>query len=1190
MGGNSEFRISNSELRIRGAYVSWARFAEMTTHDTRLFFGAPREFHVSRRAREVYGLDETLFAVSGNVVFADFHAARVFAHSMNERRDLLRFPERAVSASQIHALGLIDEVFHLLVARHRRERAPQLWSDALSSLEAELGGEAVERMLEAFVDEFPPVAVFRGELTAANYLADATDGVNHREVALEELVLLWLGNRNPAFAEFRELFDDERLRRDTRYLPAMEEIEAILGAAPAPGHGGQSLLDLLYAPMRAAPHSLEGQLEFIRTTWADLLGPDLYRVLGGLDFLAEEQRVFFPAGPGPIECPDYRVLSETGENYSTDREWMPRLVLLAKNAHVWLAQLSVKYGREITSLGGIPDEELEILAGWGMSGLWLIGVWERSRASERIKRMMGDEDAVASAYSLEDYRIADALGGEAAYEDLRTRAWQFGIRLSTDMVPNHMGIDSRWMIEHPDWFLSLDHSPYPAYSFDGPDLSDDERVGIFIEDHYWQKSDAAVVFKRVDRATGDERFIYHGNDGTSMPWNDTAQLDYLNSEVREAVIQTILAVARRSPVIRFDAAMTLARQHYHRLWFPEPGAAGAVPSRAEFGMSRADFDAAMPREFWREVVDRVAAEAPDTLLLAEAFWLLEGYFVRTLGMHRVYNSAFMNMLRDERNAEYRQLIRSTLEFDPQILKRYVNFMSNPDERTAVDQFGTDDKYFGVATLMATMPGLPMFGHGQIEGLAEKYGMEFRRPRWEEKTNEGLMWRHELQLFPLLRRRRIFAEVDNFLLYDFVTGDGSVDENVFAYSNEVDGERSLVVYHNRSGDVHGRIQLSTAVAERDGDGGRRLVRVSLGDGLRLPDDDSSFLIYRDEVSGLEYLRSCRELRSEGLHLELDGYRLHCFLDFRIVKDDGDRPYERLAARLGGRGVPSIEEALGQLVLSPVLEPLRRILAEPILLALALPDSASEASAELRKVASTEVATYLAAVAWHAGSGASRTEIERSILVDLEAALALPQLAASWGSGEAKVEGTAARLLGEALGSPEGWLILLSWILVRRLGELSDRDDMRELSRSRLEEWHVGSALADLAQSLGGSREDARRAVAVIDLMIAGGGREFGVGRDAAVLVEIFASPSGQRFLGVHRYGDALWFNREAFMELVRWMMTTAAVAAIADGAEDVRSRIVEIQRAVDSVVSAGEDSGYQLNGFLEMTRLVGDERA
>ena len=95
----------------------------------------------------------------------------------------------------------------------------------------------------------------------------------------------------------------------------------------------------------------------------------------------------------------------------------------------------------------------------------------------------------------------------------------------------------------------------------------------------------------------------------------------------------------------------------------------------------------MPVEFWREVVDRVAAEAPDTLLLAEAFWLMEGYFVRTLGMHRVYNSAFMNLLRNEDNAEFRKVLKNTLEFDPEILKRFVNFMNNPDERNGVEQFG-----------------------------------------------------------------------------------------------------------------------------------------------------------------------------------------------------------------------------------------------------------------------------------------------------------------------------------------------------------------------------------------------------------------------------------------------------------------------------------------------------------------------
>ncbi len=63
--------------------------------------------------------------------------------------------------------------------------------------------------------------------------------------------------------------------------------------------------------------------------------------------------------------------------------------------------------------------------------------------------------------------------------------------------------------------------------------------------------------------------IYHGNDGTSMPWNDTAQLNYLNPEMREAMIQTILHVARKFPVIRFDAPMTLTKRHFQRLWFPQ---------------------------------------------------------------------------------------------------------------------------------------------------------------------------------------------------------------------------------------------------------------------------------------------------------------------------------------------------------------------------------------------------------------------------------------------------------------------------------------------------------------------------------------------------------------------------------------------------------------------------------------------
>jgi hypothetical protein len=147
-------------------------------------------------------------------------------------------------------------------------------------------------------------------------------------------------------------------------------------------------------------------------------------------------------------------------------------------------------------------------------------------------------------------------------------------------------------------------------------------------------------------------------------------------------------------------------------------------------MTKAEFDEKIPEEFWREVVDRVAAEVPDTLLLAEAFWLMEGYFVRTLGMHRVYNSAFMHMLRDEDNAKYRMAIKNTLEFDPQILKRYVNFMNNPDEKTAVEQFGNGDKYFGIAPCCPLCPACPC-------SVTDKWKASMKNMGWNSASRNGM---------------------------------------------------------------------------------------------------------------------------------------------------------------------------------------------------------------------------------------------------------------------------------------------------------------------------------------------------------------------------------------------------------------------------------------------------------------------
>ncbi len=1207
---------------------------------------------MSRAARDRYGVEDVFFSLTGNAVFANIAAARQFAHRMNQARQANLHPERAASPGALAVMGLIDEIQHALLARYREERDPAVMLDALRWFENKLGREEFKRTLLAFAQEFPTTAVYRGR-PATEWINQSTSGIPNRAIALEEMIFLWLGNVNPAYRPYRELFDDSHLAASTAYQKIAARLRDYFETRPRFGPENENVIDILRAPALTAPESVAAQLDFIRAKWLPMLGPWLEQLLQrtqiALDILKEEEIATWlrfhpheglgakPGGAGAwlggdssaAAIPQFSGYHEY-EAFSPDNDWMPRTVMIAKTVYVWLDQLSKAYGRPIRRLDLIPDEELDSFARRGFNALWLIGIWERSRASQRIKQLTGNPEAVASAYSLADYNIAEDLGGEAAYANLRDRAGARGIRLASDMVPNHMGIDSRWVIEHPDWFLSVSSSPFPVYSFDGPDLSGDGRVEIKIEDHYYQRSDAAVVFRRRDRWTNDTRYIYHGNDGTSFPWNDTAQLNYLRADTREAVIQTILHVARMFPIIRFDAAMTLAKRHYQRLWFPEPGSGGAIPSRAEHGMTKAEFDRALPVEFWREVVDRINAEVPGTLLLAEAFWLMEGYFVRTLGMHRVYNSAFMNMLRDEENANYRSVMKNTLEFDPDVLRRYVNFMNNPDERTAVDQFGKGDKYFGVCTLMATMPGLPMFGHGQIEGFVERYGMEYRRAYYDEQPDPWLVARHEAEISPLLHRRALFAGVENFLLYDFYAENGEVNEDVYAYSNRLGDQRALVIYHNRYASTAGWVRISAQYAEKRPDGSRSLRQCTLGESFALSQDDSILIACRDSFTGLEYLHRSRDLREKGMRMELGAYKCHVFLDWRNLKDDAAHPWGALCDLLAGRGVSSLDAELYRFHLRPVHEALTALLepalaegmAECVMMAgnghqerrRAIVDAASE---RLRRLLEATRHCPVTQEAAFPGMGPSSIDefvesfekrmhdalrvpyLEKffqrpwpaeagSVLPTLHDFPALPQAATMSQIGNTQKGAVDGHPTGQAEpliqnpGQKAIWGTVLAWCAMEALGRMCKPNDPEHAAADLFDLLRLRDQMAEAFGRMGTTGEDRWRAAARVRIAFAH--------RDWVPQCEPLATgftaplswihdPDVAWIMGVHEYQGVRYFVKEPFEQLL-WWMSLRCLLSIAAKPELEKSDVLPLEEDLASRMQAAREAGYRVESLLE----------
>ena len=926
------------------------------------------------------------------------------------------------------------------------------------------------------------------------------------------------------------------------------------------------IFTFLCMPARLYPDSLLDQIQYIIREWAAMLPEYFVNLLkSSMDYINEEQKDHgFGGAPGPIPVVDFSSEINEYEAFSSDSNWMPCVVMIAKSTLVWLDQLSKQYKRPITSLDQIPDEELDLMQHRGITALWLIGLWQRSEASKTIKHLCGNPDAVASAYSLKDYDISPDIGGWEAVENLRVRCRRRGIRLASDMVPNHTGIDGNWVYEHPDYFISQSYSPFPSYTYNGPDLSHNPDWEVKLEDHYYNRTDAAVTFRMRNRHTGETRYVFHGNDGTTMLWNDTAQLDYLNPVTREAVIQKILHVARNFPIIRFDAAMTLAKRHIERLWYPKPGTGGDIAGRAEHSMDEREFNRRIPEEFWREVVDRVAKEVPDTLLLAEAFWMMEGYFVRTLGMHRVYNSAFMNMLKNQENQKYRDSIKKTLEFEPEILKRYVNFMNNPDEDTAIAQFGSDDRYFGVATLLATLPGLPMIGHGQIEGYREKYGMEYQRAYFDEKPNGWLIDQHERRIFPLLRKRYLFANVDNFNIYDCY-GPNGVEESVYAFVNGSGNERTLVLVNNRYERIYGTISVSAPKLKKNGEE-RKMVRTNLAENLNLNFGSRNYCLMDCFSDGLTYIIPSINL-FDGFSFGLNGYEARVFWNIREVEDT-DGCIESLHKEYGERGIKDINKAIAMMRLKPVYNVLESLRDEKFLsLVKDITSGVSEKEGErelllsLAEVYSTLFEAYPDMDEAVKGQmGAVPSDVEAQPVIKLVKAL----------SKAFGAKGAKALRSWNSLDETIHILITSAFILIPFAKEKTPKALMEVADRLMLDEFfssYTGELGLDDNQKRALSHEAALLVSALVHY------REEDIGDTPVALLSCLLNDNGvMNLVQCNEYQGTVWYNKESMQRAI--MVCTLAYSVTQE--RTAKDSDLFARTLLEKEIS----SGYKLSGLVK----------
>jgi hypothetical protein len=467
-------------------------------------------------------------------------------------------------------------------------------------------------------------------------------------------------------------------------------------------------------------------------------------------------------------------------------------------------------------------------------------------------------------------------------------------------------------------------------------------------------------------------------------------------------------------------------------------------------------------------------------------------------------------------------------------------------------------------------------------------MEFRRAYWDEKPDPYLVERHKRQIFPLLHRRALFAGVDNFLLYDFFTSGGWVNEDVFAYSNRLGQDRALVIYHNKFAETEGWIRWSAGFKSRE-KGATKLAQKSLSEGLGLSGQENYFVIFRDLLTGMEYIRPADELAQKGLHIQLSAYQAYVFSDFREVPDDEFGSYRSLSQYLAGRGVPNIQEALHELLLAPILRPWREIV-NPGYLQFLLDHQISQQQPEIPEHLLPEAVKKLEAllngITQMTGFRSNRELILITLQKQLEFLLHLQSPQKIFPVPIRGQSPQAFEYLQTGLkNAKESSLVAFVYPFLHKLGLLKDQKEHPSQTLSWIEEWRLMDAVMETAHRIGVDGAFSWRIPPTLRIIINHQDwYEKLAGQSLSRIMEFWLSDlEVQRFIGVNRYKDILWYNQEAFKNFIWWMSWVAILNEVGKPAS-THASILETLLASNEIaqkfLQAEQLSGFQITNLMD----------
>jgi len=380
-----------------------------------------------------------------------------------------------------------------------------------------------------------------------------------------------------------------------------------------------------------------------------------------------------------------------------------------------------------------------------------------------------------------------------------------GLRLILDFVPNHVAPDHPWVGEHPEYFVQ--------------GSADDVRndPASFVEA-------GGTVFAR-------------GRDPYFPAWPDVLQLNAFQPGLRQAVVETISAIAGQCDGIRCDMAMLLLNAIFERTWGSR---AGVRPAE----------------DYWATIIPAIKAKQPEFQFLAEAYWDLE-WELQQQGFDFCYDKKLYDRMEHGDAESVRQHLLADLRYQHGM----VRFLENHDEPRAAATFAPG-RARAAAVAVLTLPGAKLLHEGQFEGRKVRLPVFLGRGPAEPVD-------HDLEAFYAGLLKAVNQEVFRNGQWRLCERSGWPDNqsclNLLVWCWLKDDERYLVVLNFSD-------RTSQAL-------------------VRAPWDELRGRTWRlhDVLSGVSYERSGNDLRDAGLYVELRAWE--CLL-FQAAPDrDGSSRVRR-----------------------------------------------------------------------------------------------------------------------------------------------------------------------------------------------------------------------------------------------------------------------------------------------------------